>query len=113
MPEARSRLTIDMAPDLRRAIKVAAARADMSVSDFVITLITTGLRQNQRQEPPIVTQEAGARDQDHEDIWANYDPEKVRASLDALQGLFNGVNVDAYLEDIASAREQKTPGRRG
>ncbi|MGI8858055.1 MAG: hypothetical protein ACR2JW_20140 [Thermomicrobiales bacterium] len=43
--------------------------------------------------------------------WANYDPEKVRAALDASAGAFKGIDTEALKKEIWAAREQDTPGR--
>lgn len=42
---------------------------------------------------------------------ANYDPAKVLAAIDAGAGAFTGMDVDAFLAEIAEAREQDTPTR--
>lgn len=39
-----------------------------------------------------------------EDIWAGYDPERVRKALRAVEGLLHGVDRDQLLADI---REQR------
>ncbi len=42
-PSPRARLTIDVEPDLRRQIKIAAARHDQTVRDYVITTLRRAL----------------------------------------------------------------------
>src|SRR6266851_8738994 len=41
-----------------------------------------------------------------EDIWANYDPEKVRAGLKAAAGALDGMDPDEVIADIYKAREE-------
>jgi hypothetical protein len=41
-----------------------------------------------------------------EDIWRDYDPEKVRAALDASIGIFAGTDTETFLKEIDEQREQ-------
>jgi hypothetical protein len=68
-----------------------------------IILETEGVRYRVvRETPPVhLTNEP----------WANYDPEKVRAALDASVGAFEGIDTEALKREIWAAREQDTPGR--
>ena len=49
--------------------------------------------------------------QDTKDIWANYDPEKVREALRRCKGILAGVERESLLSDIRAAREQDSTGR--
>lgn len=42
-----------------------------------------------------------------EDIWADYDPQRVRAGLKESTGALVGVNTTELLLDIHQSREQK------
>jgi hypothetical protein len=46
-----------------------------------------------------------------QDIWANYDPEKVRESLRKSAGALKGVDIDLLNQDIRDQREQDSKGR--
>ena len=45
-----------------------------------------------------------------EDPFRNYDPRRAREALAA--GALEGLDVDAFLEEIMESRVQDTPGRR-
>ncbi len=45
-----------------------------------------------------------------EDPAAGYDPAKVRAAINASAGVFAGMDVAAFLAEIAEAREQGPAG---
>ena len=45
------------------------------------------------------------------DIWAGYDPEKMRQALRESAGALEGVDTDALMRDIHAAREQRSRGR--
>ena len=47
-----------------------------------------------------------------EDIWADYDPERVRAGLKESAGALAGVDTKHLLEDIHQSREQRRSGNR-
>ena len=42
-----------------------------------------------------------------EDIWADYDPERVKAGLKESAGALSGVDTKQLLEDIHASREQR------
>jgi hypothetical protein len=42
-----------------------------------------------------------------EDIWADYDPERVKAGLKESAGALSEVNTKQLLEDIHASREQR------
>jgi hypothetical protein len=45
------------------------------------------------------------------DIWADYDPEKVRQGLRASAGALKGVDIETLQKDIKSQRKQDSHGR--
>lgn len=45
-----------------------------------------------------------------QDIWKNYDPQKVQQALIASKGALAGVDLDELLRDLDAQREQG-PGR--
>lgn len=45
------------------------------------------------------------------DIWAAYDPEKVRQALYRSAGVLAGIDRNSLLDDIHAAREQDSQGR--
>ncbi len=45
------------------------------------------------------------------DIWADYDPEKVRKGLQRSAGALQGVDHEALKKDIARQRQQESHGR--
>jgi hypothetical protein len=68
----------------------------------------------QAVEQPIIAVVRGRRFrvvQEPEDIFANYDPERVKAGLSRITGLLKGVDVDALLEELRQQREQDSIGR--
>jgi hypothetical protein len=46
-----------------------------------------------------------------QDIWANYDPEKVREGLRKSAGALKGVDIAALKRDIRDQRGQDSKGR--
>jgi hypothetical protein len=44
------------------------------------------------------------------DIWADYDPQRVRAGLTESAGALSGVDRKQLLEDIHASREQRRSG---
>lgn len=42
-----------------------------------------------------------------EDIWADYDPERVKAGLKKSAGALSGVDTNQLLADIHQSREQR------
>jgi hypothetical protein len=51
------------------------------------------------------------KDPQPQDIWTNYDPQKVRQGLKSSAGALAGVDRDALLKDIHSQRQQDSQGR--
>ncbi len=45
------------------------------------------------------------------DVWAGYDPKKVREALRESAGALKGLDREKLLEDIHAAREQESRGR--
>ncbi len=48
---------------------------------------------------------------DPQDIWRNYDPEKVKEAFHRGAGLLRGVAIEELLRDIHEQREQHSQGR--
>ena len=46
-----------------------------------------------------------------QDIWATYDPEKVREGLQKSAGALKGVDIAALKRDIRDQRKQDSHGR--
>ena len=49
--------------------------------------------------------------EDAHDLWAGYDPEKVRQALLQSADALGGIDRESLLSDIHAAREQNSPGR--
>ena len=49
--------------------------------------------------------------EDAKNIWAKYDPERVREALRQCTGVLAGVDRESLLSDIHVAREQDSNGR--
>jgi hypothetical protein len=45
------------------------------------------------------------------DIWADYDPEKVRQGLQRSKGALQGVDIEALKKDIHAQRHQESQSR--
>jgi hypothetical protein len=74
------------------------------------------------RQAPILVQRGGrlyrlapATEGQADDIWANYDPEKVWQAWEALRALrpFEGVDVEQLKADIKAQRAQDSIGRPG
>lgn len=48
---------------------------------------------------------------DPQDLWKNYDPEKVKEAFHRGAGLLRGVDTEELLRDIHEQREQHSHGR--
>ncbi|NJN82941.1 MAG: hypothetical protein HC802_12125 [Caldilineaceae bacterium] len=46
-----------------------------------------------------------------DDIWAGYDPVKVRSALKESAGALRGVDAEQLMADIHLARQQDSEGR--
>jgi len=70
-----------------------------------------------REELEIVIQPARpegtmtGKEKRQEDIWAGYDPRRVRHALKESAGAFAGVDREALLADIREGRRQLSAGR--
>ena len=66
-------------------------------------------------EAPVILEKDGERyvlaREDAHDIWADYDPEKVRQALLQSAGALADIDRESLLSDIHAAREQNSPGR--
>ena len=66
-------------------------------------------------EAPVVLEKDGERyvlaREDAHDIWADYNPEKVRQALLQSAGALAGIDRKSLLSEIHAAREQNSPGR--
>ena len=64
---------------------------------------------------PVILDKDGERyvlaREDARDIWAAYDPEKVRQALLRSAGVLAGIDRNSLLDDIHAAREQDSQGR--
>ncbi|MGH2531447.1 MAG: hypothetical protein ACRDJW_03980 [Thermomicrobiales bacterium] len=66
---------------------------------------------NAADEKPVVLERNGtryrrARQDMKEDIWEGYDPEEVRAALQATVGSWSDLDTDRLIEEIYEARER-------
>lgn len=52
-----------------------------------------------------------AREEKKEDIWADYDPARVRKALKRSAGALAHMNRQAFLADLHEQREQNSRGR--
>lgn len=50
---------------------------------------------------------------DPDDIWENYDPERMRRALRASAGVLAGIDVEAWKRQIREMRGQDSVGRPG
>src|SRR5262245_45874917 len=62
-----------------------------------------GVRPVKEHEPMSLPEQA--------DIWAGYDPERVRQALVASAGILRGVDVERLKADLAAQRVQDSAGR--
>ncbi len=46
-----------------------------------------------------------------DDIWKDYDPEKVRQALQQIRGALDGVDISTLIKDIYAQRAQDSSGR--
>ena len=54
-----------------------------------------------------------AREDAEPDIWATYDPERVRRALKETAGAWKGIDAEALKADIKAQRGQDSHGRPG
>jgi hypothetical protein len=60
---------------------------------------------------PVIVERNGVRyyvtrEVESSDIWTGYDPERAFRALDAIVGIFDDVDTDAWIADIYDAREK-------
>jgi len=70
----------------------------------------------QAEAQPIIAVAHGRRFRvvrEPQDIWANYDPERVRAALRASAGAFSGIDTEALKNELREQRSQDSTGRPG
>jgi hypothetical protein len=100
---------------------MVAEQRRISFDEFARTLDAVFDEVAERQEP-ILVQRGGrlyrlapATAEQAEDIWANYDAEKVWQALEALRETkpFEGIDVEQLKADIKAARGQDSRGRPG
>ncbi|HEY7060729.1 MAG TPA: hypothetical protein VII06_04565 [Chloroflexota bacterium] len=65
----------------------------------------------QADKAPLVLENNGvryrlSREDQEEDIWAGYDPEKARAALDETIGSWADLDVDAIIENVYRWRRE-------
>jgi hypothetical protein len=88
---AKEPLTITIDPESELGQALAAA------DDILIVLERSGSRFR-------VTREV-------EDVWAGYDPRRVRRALRESRGALDGVDVEALKRDLREQRSQDSLGR--
>ena len=100
---------------------MVAERRRISFQEFARTLDAVFDEIAERQEP-ILVQRGGrlyrlapATADQADDIWANYDPEKVWEALETARRArpFEGIDVEELKADIKAARGQDSHGRPG
>ena len=65
-------------------------------------------------DAPIVLERDGARFRvirEADDLWADYDPQRVRRALRQSAGAFAGVDVAELKRELQEQRSQDSPGR--
>jgi hypothetical protein len=68
----------------------------------------------QAEDQPIIAVAHGRRFRvvrEQEDVFANYDPERVRDGLARISGLLKGVDVEALKAELREQRGQDSVGR--
>jgi excisionase family DNA binding protein len=66
-----------------------------------------------RRDVEEMRQPSRTRVADSNDIFANYDPEKVRQAFRQARGMLKGIDREQFLRDMHAAREQDSKGRPG
>jgi hypothetical protein len=66
-------------------------------------LVTVSPRKRVGKQIPVLA--------DPPNIWASYDPKKVRQALRRSAGLLAGVDVEQLLHELSEQREQDSEGR--
>ena len=94
--------------EVRRSRRPRVLRRE-SEDVAVLVPIASGTTSRARDVEARIWADVGVQDPDA--IWANYDPESVRAALRQSAGALAGVDHEALLDDIYEARAQDSPGR--
>lgn len=93
--------TIEIAPGGELDTLLTAAEADGAQ----LVLVREGVRYRLEREE--------AEEDTKPDIFANYDPERVRQALRETAGAWKGIDAEALKADIKAQRGQDSIGRPG
>lgn len=104
---APKKITVSPGSELAALLADAAATGDPILVDTGQAIYPLYIGAKKDKRCPIIEQE----EQSVEEMWASYDPARVRTALCQSAGALRGVNQDALLADLAAQREQNTPGR--
>lgn len=67
----RPRLSVDVSPSVRRRLRVAAARRDVTVGRYVLTAIERQLEQDLREDPDALLALTATADPVLAELWDN------------------------------------------
>jgi uncharacterized protein (DUF1778 family) len=67
----RPRLSVDVSPSLRRRLRVAAARRDVTVGKYVLTALERQLQQDVREDSDAILALTAAADPVLAELWDN------------------------------------------
>jgi uncharacterized protein (DUF1778 family) len=67
----RPRLSVDVSPSLRRRLRVAAARRDVTVGKYVLTALERQLQQDVREDADAILALTAAADPVLAELWDN------------------------------------------
>jgi uncharacterized protein (DUF1778 family) len=67
----RPRLSVDVSPSLRRRLRVAAARRDVTVGKYVLTALQRQLQQDVREDSDAILALTAAADPVLAELWDN------------------------------------------
>ena len=88
---------VDSDSELSRKIRTADASGQALLVDTGDAVFTVRV---QKRERPV-----------KQDIWANYDPEKMLKAFEEATGILEGVDIEQLKADLREAREQDSIGR--
>jgi hypothetical protein len=88
---------VDSDSELSRKIRTADASGEALLVDTGDAVYALHI---QKQERPA-----------QQDIWANYDPERVLKAFDEATGILEGVDIEQLKSDLREQREQDSQGR--
>lgn len=107
VPEAAALLAVSQSTVWRwivagqlRAHRIGPRRIRIRKQDLVAVVRPVGAKEATMADAP-----------ESRDIWANYDPQRVRQALRQSAGALAGVDRDALWADIRAARRQASHGR--